>query len=167
MLKVKEKIMNDKIEKDNITFEKFNKDNIEHLKLASTFQKDSLIKEFYSEWEEITRLSIDDDTTTFYSYVVSIDRIIVGMVTLTFTNDEECVLSLGFLPKYRGKGNAGIVRGAMLDYLFSLGLTRVKGYIRENNLNNLKSVAKMGVTVNPVANTDLYEVIYENEARKR
>ena len=159
--------MNDKIVSDNITFEKFSKDDANHLKLASIFQKDSLIKKFYSEWKEITRLSIDDDTNTFYSYVVSIDNIIIGMVTLTFTSDEECVLSLGFLPKYRGKGNAGIVRSIMLDYLFSNGVSKVKGYIRESNVNNLKSVAKMGITVNPVTNTDLYEVIYEKEKKSR
>ena len=55
----------------------------------------------------------------------------------------------------------------MLDYLFSNGVSKVKGYIRESNVNNLKSVAKMGITVNPVTNTDLYEVIYEKETRNR
>ena len=166
-LKVKEKIMNDIIVSNNVIFEKFSKLNKEHLKIAKVFEHDELINKYFSEWEEITRLSIDDDSNTFYSYVVSIDNVVIGILTITFTNDLECILSLGFLPEYRGKGNAGIVRSAMLDYLFSLNIKKVKGYIRKDNINNLRSIAKMKVMAREVSNTDLYEVIYEKETRGR
>lgn len=153
--------MDNVINGNNMRLERFSADNIEHLKVASIFKKDSLIKKFFSEWEQITYLSVGDDTNTYYSYVVFIDGIPAGMTTIVFNDDTTVTFSLGFLPKFRGSGNGGKLRSLILDYAFSHGIERVKGYIKRDNIRNLRSVEKSGGEIIDFPGADLVGVCYE------
>ena len=158
--------MPDTIIKDNIVLEKFSKDNLHHLEVARSFKKDQAIQEFFSEWEQITALSLNDDTNTFYSYVIFDDKQPIGICTITFNNDETCVLSQGFLEEYRGKGYAKLIINIVLEALFNQGVKVIKSYIKKNNVSSIKSVTKTNGSLFEIPNTDLLEVRYTQE-RKR
>ena len=158
--------MLDKIIKDNIVLEKFSENNIIHLGVAKRFKEDPVIKKFFSEWEQITRLSINDDTNTFYSYVIFDEIRPIGICTITFNSDDVCVFSQGFLAEYRGRGYAKLVRNVVSETLFNQGVKIIKAYIKKNNVSSIKSVNKTDEFLEEVPGTDLLEVRYTQD-RKR
>lgn len=158
--------MLDKIIKDNIVLENFSENNIIHLGVAKRFKEDPVIKKFFSEWEQITRLSINDDTNTFYSYVIFDEIRPIGICTITFNSDDICVFSQGFLSEFRGMGYAKIVRDLVKENLFNQGVRIIKGYIKKDNMSSIKSITKTNENIIEVPGTDLLEVQYTQD-RKR
>lgn len=157
--------MKDKIINENIILEKFSAQNLIHLEVAKKFQKDPVIQKFFSEWEQITYLSIDDDSNTYYSFVI-FDNKPIGICTITFNNDEICTFSQGYLEEYRGHGYSKIIRDIIKEELFSQGVRVIKGYIKKDNLSSIKSAAKTGMNLIEVPGTGLLEIQYFSN-RKR
>ena len=158
--------MEEVISKDNIVLERFSKDNLSHLEVAKKFKSDQVIQEFFSEWEQITALSLDDDTNTFYSYVIFDEIRPIGICTITFNSDDICVFSQGFLSEFRGMGYAKIVRDLVKENLFNQGVRIIKGYIKKDNMSSIKSITKTNENIIEVPGTDLLEVQYTQD-RKR
>lgn len=158
--------MEEVISKDNIVLERFSKDNLSHLEVAKKFKSDQVIQEFFSEWEQITALSLGDDTNTFYSYVIFDSKKPIGICTITFNSDDVCVFSQGFLAEYRGRGYAKLVRNVVSETLFNQGVKIIKAYIKKNNVSSIKSVNKTDEFLEEVPGTDLLEVRYTQD-RKR
>lgn len=158
--------MEEIISKDFISLEKFSKDNLAHLEIAKRFKEDPVIQKFFSEWEVITKLSLSDDTNTFYSYVIYLENKPIGICTITFNSDDICIFSQGFLSEFRGNGYAKLVRNLVIENLFNQGIKSVKGYIKKDNISSIKSVAKTNENIIEIPNTDLLEVQYTQD-RKR
>lgn len=157
--------MEEQIAKDGLLLETFSKNNIKHLEIAEKFKNDLTIQKFFSEWQEITYLSLDDDTNTYYSYVI-FDEVPIGICTISFIDDETCVFSQGYLNEYRGKGYSKRVRNIIIEELFKRGIKVIKAYIKKDNISSIKSVLKTGEELIEVPNTDLIEVKYTS-TRKR
>lgn len=158
--------MEEVIGKDNIVLERFSKDNRSHLEVAKKFDNDPVIQEFFSEWKQITSLSLDDDTNTFYSYVIFDENEPIGICIITFNSDNVCVFSQGFLAKCRGKGYAKLVRNVVSESLFNQGVKVIKAYIKKSNISSIKSVSKTNENLVDVQGTDLLEIQY-TQSRKR
>ena len=158
--------MEEVISKDNIVLERFSKDNRSHLEVAKKFDNDPVIQDFFSEWKQITALSLDDDTNTFYSYVIFDENEPIGICTITFNSDDGCVFSQGFLAEYRGKGYAKLVRNVVSEALINQGVKVIKAYIKKRNVSSIKSVSKTNGFLEEVPGTDLLEIRYTQD-RKR
>lgn len=158
--------MINKIEGQEVTLEKFDKNNHNHLNVAMKFKKDKVVNMFFPEWEQVTYLSIADDTNTYYSYIINILGLPVGLCTMTFINNETVILSQGFLNEFRGKGYYKLFIQTLLNYLFTTEVKQVKSYIREKNISSIRSALKIGMALSKVPETDLLEICYE-QSRNR
>ena len=151
--------MFEKINVNGIELERFSNKSKEHLKLAKYLKNDLLINEFFSEWESITNLSLNDDSNTFYSYVIK-DIDLMGITTICFISDYECVISYGLLDKFRGKGYSKLVREILINELSKLGVTTIKAYIKSNNVSSINDILKTGLSLSEVPNSDLLVVSF-------
>ena len=148
-----------------LNFKSFNPQNSEHLKVQSIVENDPLVQSFFPEWREITSLSINDDSKTYYSYMVSINNEIIALCTVVFINDEKAVFSQTVLPNYRNHNYANMIRQSVLKHLYSKGVKEVNGYIRKDNERIIRNLEKNGYKVSEIPGQDLLQVTYLNEER--
>lgn len=151
--------MESKIVTNDLTLYQYN-NTLEHEEFLEKFRHDELTNKFFDEWESIAKESLTDESDSIYAYVVEIDGNLVGLISLCFINDTSAVFSQTILPEYRGRNYAGIVRKNVLDYLKSIGVENVVGYVKLENENIIRNLYKSGFNLKRVGNRDYFEVVY-------
>lgn len=152
--------MRKEFESNEIKFKKYDPVKKEHIEFVEEFGQDELNNEFFEGWEGMIRDSLRNTGDTIYAYIVEVDGNTAGLCTICFIDDHSAVFSQGILPKYRGQNYAGRVRQAIMDYMKTVGVYTLVGYLRLENDNIIRNLSKQGFSIQKVGNTPYYEVRY-------
>jgi hypothetical protein len=79
-------------------------------------------------------IKLMDPKYTIYAMRVNLE---LAGIALFDKNDEEAVVDVAFLPKFRGKDAKILAKNVILDYIEKYGVRALTGKIRRNNLRSL------------------------------
>lgn len=162
--------MKDKIIYDNITFEKYNPNDLNHANLVLKLAKHSNQSNKFDDWREMlkdsTSMEHEDDT---YAYITSIDGKHVGVCTVSINEDNSCVFSQKLLPKYFNE-LASAIRYCMIEELIENNIERIATIVPigdEVAINALLNSGYSEETFKPIGDTDYIQVTLYNRTNEK
>ena len=127
----------------NFSYDIFNKNNIEHIRLLDSFETDTFIK-FIPDYK---RYFAKENDEIDILYIVSLHKELIGFIKIVYNTDFSCVFSHAIAPNYRGNRYSSKIKKEVFEQLFSnKELTEIVCYVDIDNKSNISSILKTNPT---------------------
>lgn len=142
----------------NIETKKFNFFNYMNEKVLifiDSISNDPTIEKFYPEYKKhIVNPIVDENSKTYF---IEYNSNVIGMVYLNLL-DEECTFSYCLDKKFRKKGLGKLIRNELEEYLFEIGIKKIKFYVEIGNEDSLNSFKNNEYGIRRVHNCNYYVI---------